>query len=58
MIKINGHTPIMICCDIISQYIAKQKGVLVQVLPPVGTKQEELFIQALNIACAYFDITL
>lgn len=50
--------PIAYCANIIEQYIADRKGVRIQVQLPIQQKDEEKFIKALNITCAYFNIQL
>lgn len=44
--------------NIIQRYIYEMKGVLVNIIPPQIPQQEELFIKAFNIACAYYDIII
>lgn len=51
-------TPISYCLQLISKYIYEKKGVLVQIQSPITPKQEELFIKALNISCAYYGIEI
>lgn len=50
--------PIQFAADIIVKYIAEKKGVLVQLQLPILPQHEEKFIQALNVACNYFNIQI
>lgn len=51
-------TPVVVCIDIIRKYIFEKKGVLVEINPIITPEHEEKFIESLNVACNYFNITL
>lgn len=50
--------PIQQANSIIIQYIFSQKGIKIQLAPVVRKEDEEKYIQALNIACNYFNVTI
>lgn len=50
--------PIQFAADLIVRYIAEKKGVLVPIQLPILPQHEEKFIQALNVACNYYNIQI
>jgi len=49
--------PVEYAVSIIQNYILQMKGVMMHIETPIQPQHEEKFIKALNIACAYFNIT-
>jgi hypothetical protein len=51
-------TPVVVCIDIIRKYIFEKTGQLIEMQSVITPEHEEKFIEALNVACNYFNITL
>jgi hypothetical protein len=51
-------TPVEYAAHIISQYIFEMKQVQIRIAVPIQQKDEKKFIQAFNVACNYYGITI
>jgi heat shock protein HspQ len=49
--------PIEVCTQLIQRYIFELKGVIININPNFP-KEEDRFIEILNIVCNYYGITL